>query len=205
MPFDVVSFAAGKKSGDGGGGDIKTQPLNVTENGTYTAPSGRAYTPVNVNVKQPDEYSGTYEITPSKQAQTLTTADKRLADDVIVHPIPDEYIIPKGTLNIDENGKHDVTEYESVNIDVSDIEVEPLDVTKNGTYTPLTGKAYGPVNVNVIEGDQYSGPYEVESVLDNDQTLETNGKSMLQDMVILKIPVMETSNISGGYTVTIGR
>lgn len=33
-----------------GGGDITTEELEVTENGTYTAPDGKAYTPVTVNV-----------------------------------------------------------------------------------------------------------------------------------------------------------
>lgn len=37
-------------SGTGGGSSINVQPLSVTENGTYTAPSGMAYSPVNVNV-----------------------------------------------------------------------------------------------------------------------------------------------------------
>lgn len=36
--------------GYGQGGGVTTQPLSVTENGTYTAPSGTAYTPVTVNV-----------------------------------------------------------------------------------------------------------------------------------------------------------
>ena len=34
-------------------GDITTESLSVTENGTYTAPQGKAYTPVNVNVPLP--------------------------------------------------------------------------------------------------------------------------------------------------------
>jgi len=34
----------------GGTIEITTEPLSVTENGTYTAPSGKAYTPVTVNV-----------------------------------------------------------------------------------------------------------------------------------------------------------
>ena len=34
----------------GGGASINVQPLNATENGTYTAPSGVAYSPVSVNV-----------------------------------------------------------------------------------------------------------------------------------------------------------
>lgn len=35
---------------EGGGGDITTQALTVTANGTYNAPLGKAYTPVTVNV-----------------------------------------------------------------------------------------------------------------------------------------------------------
>jgi len=39
-----------------GGGDvnIEIEPLQVTENGTFTAPTGKAYSPVDVNVKQWD-------------------------------------------------------------------------------------------------------------------------------------------------------
>jgi hypothetical protein len=33
-----------------GGGDVTVEELTVTENGTYTAPKGKAYSPVNVNV-----------------------------------------------------------------------------------------------------------------------------------------------------------
>ncbi len=45
--FKKVLAAA---SNSGGGGDITVTPLNVTQNGTYVAPSGKAYTPVNVDV-----------------------------------------------------------------------------------------------------------------------------------------------------------
>lgn len=36
--------------GGGGGGDITVESLTVTENGTYTAQEGKAYSPVTVNV-----------------------------------------------------------------------------------------------------------------------------------------------------------
>jgi len=49
MGFDPVSYAMGAKAGGGGGG-VTVEPLTVTENGTYTAPSGKAYTPVTVAV-----------------------------------------------------------------------------------------------------------------------------------------------------------
>lgn len=37
-------------AGGGGGGGITVEPLTVTENDTYTAPEGKAYSPVTVNV-----------------------------------------------------------------------------------------------------------------------------------------------------------
>ena len=35
---------------EGGGGSVTVEALSVTQNGTYTAPSGKAYSPVTVNV-----------------------------------------------------------------------------------------------------------------------------------------------------------
>jgi hypothetical protein len=34
-------------------GDVTVESLSITENGTYTAPSGKAYSPVSVNVPLP--------------------------------------------------------------------------------------------------------------------------------------------------------
>jgi hypothetical protein len=60
------------------------EPLEVTENGTYTAPIGvDGYSPVAVNI-----------------------------------PIPEGYIQPSGTLNVTENGTHNVAEYAEVNVNV---------------------------------------------------------------------------------------
>jgi len=38
----------------GGGSSVTVEPLPVTANGTYTAPTGKAYSPVTVNVAKPD-------------------------------------------------------------------------------------------------------------------------------------------------------
>ena len=48
----IRELALARAIGGGGGGEISVQSLSVTENGRYTAPSGKAYTPVNVNVPQ---------------------------------------------------------------------------------------------------------------------------------------------------------
>ena len=58
---NVVAFLAGKAAGGGGGGggDITVEALSATENGTYTAPAGKAYSPVTVNV--PNSYAAADE------------------------------------------------------------------------------------------------------------------------------------------------
>lgn len=37
------------------------------------------------------EYEGSYEVTPTDQAQTLLTADKILAANIVIDPIPNNY------------------------------------------------------------------------------------------------------------------
>lgn len=55
----------------GGGSSITVEPLTVTSNGTQTAPSGKAYSPVTVNVPQP---SGTVNIAANGQEDVSTYA-----------------------------------------------------------------------------------------------------------------------------------
>lgn len=43
--------------------NVDVEPLAVTENGTYTAPKGKAYSPVSVNVPQGIQPTGTKQIT----------------------------------------------------------------------------------------------------------------------------------------------
>lgn len=51
MSFDPVSYLMGKQAGGGGGGGgVTVEPLSVSENGTYTAPTGKAFSPVSVDV-----------------------------------------------------------------------------------------------------------------------------------------------------------
>lgn len=44
-----------KLAGGGGGGDVSVESLSITENGTYTASSGHAYSPVIVSVSSSAE------------------------------------------------------------------------------------------------------------------------------------------------------
>lgn len=58
-----------------GSGGVEAEPLSVTENGTYTAEEGKAYTPVTVDVPNPSTgtlnitENGTYDVTDKASAE----------------------------------------------------------------------------------------------------------------------------------------
>ena len=51
-----------------GGGGAEVEELNVTANGTYTAPEGKAYSPVNVNVESPFKLLDTITVSEDVRA-----------------------------------------------------------------------------------------------------------------------------------------
>lgn len=53
------------------GGDVTVQALSVTSNGTYTAPTGSAYSPVTVAVPTPTPSLQSKTATPTEQQQTV--------------------------------------------------------------------------------------------------------------------------------------
>ena len=62
----------------------------------------------------------TKTVIPTKEQQSITYDEEYDAlGEVIVEPIPEEYIKPEGTLEITENGKYDVKEKSEVNVDVA--------------------------------------------------------------------------------------
>ena len=50
----------------------------------------------------------------------------------------------------------------------------------------------------------YEGPYEVTPKADEQQTLQTKGMSMKEDMTVKAIPYFDVSNNAGGQTIYIG-
>lgn len=66
-------MAAAISSIPSGGGSVTVESLSVTENGTYTAPTGKAYSPVTVNVSG----SGDIPLLTEAQWEALSTAQKQ--------------------------------------------------------------------------------------------------------------------------------
>lgn len=56
MDLDIELLALLKCKDGGGGTSVTVEPLTVTQNGTTTAPEGKAYSPVTVNVQPPLGY-----------------------------------------------------------------------------------------------------------------------------------------------------
>ena len=104
------------------GGGITIDPLTITSNGTYTAPTNHAYTPVTVNVSGG---GGTYQaktnISPTTSSQTIRPDSGYDAlSSVQINAIPSEYIVPSGNKAITQNGNNiDVAEYATVSVNVS--------------------------------------------------------------------------------------
>ena len=126
----------------GGGSGVTVEPLSVTSNGIYTAPMGKAYTPVDVNVPVPPSVTVESLSVTSNGTYTAPTGKAYSPVDVNVPATPS--VTVNGTYNA-PTGKA----YDPVVVNVPQTTVESLSVTSNGTYTAPEGKAYSPVNVSV--------------------------------------------------------
>ena len=94
--------------------EFKPQKIDVTiGGGSIDVSTG---TPVIREL--PASYEGASEVTPSEETQTLATDGLMLNSNIIVNPIPSQYIIPQGALAISENGEIDVSQYAQANVAV---------------------------------------------------------------------------------------
>jgi hypothetical protein len=84
--------------------DFTAGMLEVDASNTYQLPTQSAKT-----------------ITPSTQQQTAVTAGKYTTGAIKVDPIPSQYIIPTGTVNITSNGTVDVSQYSSASVNVPSV------------------------------------------------------------------------------------
>ena len=132
--YNLIISAKLTKGGGGGGGDIDVESLSVTENGTYTAPSGKAYSPVTVSVPA----SG---ITPTGTKAITSNGMYDVTDFASASINVPVGVFPSGTKSIAENGIYDITNFSSVDVNVSggggdhDAEDGIIMKTISGAYT----------------------------------------------------------------------
>lgn len=141
------------------------EELNITENGTYTAPDGvDGYSPINVNV-----------------------------------PIPEGYIKPNGSLDINTNGTYDVTEKASVNVDVKPIlqnktvtpTKEEQDITADEVYDGLSK-----VTVNAIP-NEYIIPSGTQEITENGTYDVTEKASVNVNVANTEVtPILQEKTVS---------
>ena len=123
-------------------GAVQTETKTITpttSQQTFTPTSGKYFKQVICQAIQ--AYQGT--ATPTKSEQTINPTSGKYFSSFKVAPIPSDYIIPSGTLQITANGAKDVTNYKNVNVNVEpNLEQKTVTITENGTtdVTPTTGK-----------------------------------------------------------------
>lgn len=170
VPEDMEGKTFAEVVEGGGSGDITVEPLNVTENGTYTAPEGKAYSPVTVNVEGGSVPLYAWRNNDFNSIISYTYTENPSVGDTIVGC---EYgDMDAGMFEVENaitaTGENQITVTDSnpsvragtyTRDSTKDIVlqageggsviVEPLSVTANGTYTAPSGEAYSPITVNV--------------------------------------------------------
>ena len=102
--------------------------INLTANSTYDVTN---YEYANVNVPESPITLQNKTVTPIRTSQ-IVSADSQFdgLNSVTIEGIPDEYIIPSGTINLTANRTYDVTNYEYANVDIN-VDME----SEEGTFT----------------------------------------------------------------------
>lgn len=149
----------------GTGGDTATAPLLLQEkianqNGEYLPDEGYyGFGKFIVDVPSEDVVLQDKTVVPTKERQVVTAdEDYTGLGNLTIEPIPDEYIVPEGTLNIDKNGSYNVKDKESVNVEVPGEVVNLQDKSVTPTKEPQ--------NVSADEGYTGLGTVEVDAIPD---------------------------------------
>jgi len=140
--YDLI--LAKKLSGGGGGGDVTVESLSVTSNGTYTAPTGKAYSPVVANV--PNTYSagdeGKVVSSGALVAQSSATYDTNNTYDTT--------LINSVTVNVSGGGSG----FELIASDEFEVSTTSTAAISVGTVTIPSGKITDKKIVYVIIRDK---------------------------------------------------
>lgn len=202
---DVTSYASANVNVPTGGGSPTIESLSVTENGTYTAPSGvDGYSPVTVNVPSGGAtLQAKTNISPTTSSQTITPDNGYDGlSSVQINAMPTQTlpssasdsatgtqkaVIGKSTsaryLNIPTGYNGTAQYYQLLGMDL-----QSLNVTENGTYNASTYDLDGFSSVTVnVSGGGGSG------------ITKTTGTVTGSGTNIISIPVNKTPDIVNIY------
>lgn len=107
------------------------------------------------------------EVTPSKEQQVFNHKNSYGYDSVIVEPIPDNYIIPEGTISVVSNGEIDVTNYSLAKVDVQiplNLQDKSITIIENGTQNITYDEGYDGLKSVEIETKIESGKYAPRTI-----------------------------------------
>lgn len=94
----------------------------------------------------------TKTVTPTKATQYVQADDGYILDTVIVNPIPAQYIIPAGTLEITQNNEYNVENYKRVSVNVEATGPASPDLTDTieslAQYSSQSGVVYNDIEIS---------------------------------------------------------
>lgn len=99
-----------------------------TQKASYTIPKGYHNGEGTVSL-----FVESKTIEPTKTTQIVNPSQGKVLSEVNISPIPEEYIIPKGSVSITENGSYNVRDYKDAVVNVP-IPEGTKTITENGTY-----------------------------------------------------------------------
>ena len=159
------------------------------------------------------------EATPTKEKQEIK-ADQQYdgLSKVVVNAIPDEYIIPEGTRNINQNGDYDIRQKATVVVNVPEKVLGSKTITENGVYNPINDGLDGYNYVNVATSgvdindyyytnNNYSG--DIRAYIKDVPTLNTENLTTMYAFFsncqnLTNIPNINTSNVTNMSTMFSG-
>jgi surface protein len=142
------------------------------------------------------------EVMPTKEERIFTHEGSYGYDEVKVKPIPDEYIIPEGTLPITENATYDVTNYARVSASVHpapNLQDKSITINENGTHSIKADEEYDGLNqvnvtvdaiedlteeLNTYNNELTEQETTIENIVENLKNKVATQKPKLQEKVV---------------------